>query len=77
MLYTVCNAPAKYGQFMQWSRNRVCESVQESVFDRSQCFVYIWYTSVRSPSNLQVDAAFIVEICRTGKALEMFKMIGL
>ena len=51
----------------------VCESIHESVFDRSKCSVYIWYTSVWSPSNLQADAAFIIELGCTSKVLERFK----
>ena len=35
---------------------RVCESIQHSVFDKSKRPVYIWYTSVWSPLNLQADA---------------------
>ena len=32
-------------------------NITMAVFDRSKCFVYIWYTSVWSPSNMQADAA--------------------
>ena len=53
--------------------NRVCESIQESAFDRNKCSVYIWYTSIWSPSNLQAGAAFIIEIGCTSKVLERFK----
>ena len=51
----------------------VCESIQESVFDRSKCSVYVWYTSVWRLSNLQADAAFHVEIGCTSKLWGMFK----
>ena len=52
--------------------NRVCESSQEFVFDQSKCFVYSWFTSVWRPSNIQADAAFIIEIGCTSKVLERF-----
>ena len=57
----------------KFNNNGVCESIQESVFDRSKCSRYMWYTSVWSPFNLQADAAFIIEISCTSKVSEMFK----
>ena len=56
---------------MYWYR--ACESIQESVYDRSKCSVYIWNTSVWSPSNLKADAAFSIEISCTSKVLQMFE----
>ena len=53
--------------------NRVCESTQRFVFDRSKCSVCIKYTSVWSRCNLQADAAFITKISCTSKMLEVFK----
>ena len=47
------------------SLNWVRESIWEFVFDRDKCFVNIWYTPVWSTSNLQADAAFIIEISST------------
>ena len=41
--------------------------VQISVYDTHQCI---------SPSNLQVDAAFLIEIGCTSKVLKCLKMIG-
>ena len=52
--------------------NRACESIQESVYDRSKCSVYIRCTSVWSPSNLQADAVFSTAMC-TSNVSEMFK----
>ena len=53
--------------------NRVCESRQEFVLTKVNGFVYRWYTSLWSPSNMQTDAAFIKQIGCTSRVWAMFK----
>ena len=71
-----CDSIIQYFYHVYINLNRVCENIQhveESVFDRRKCSVYIWYTSVWSPSYLQADAAFIIHMSCTSKVLEKFE----